>query len=154
MKRLEADGGSTAVGHSTARAGTARSDKSRTIASTARRAGTAPPVISAATAHDVPSKTGPTVRATGHVRVTTPTYYATYRAAPYIDADRVRLQPSGVVAPDFIERMAPVGSAERAALDAFFKGKRGERVLIEHPPARGLGTDQRVDGQNSLLCLV
>ena len=35
--------------------------------------------------------------------------------------------------------MAPVTGAERAALDAFFKGKRGERVLIEHPPARGLG---------------
>ena len=35
--------------------------------------------------------------------------------------------------------MAPVSAAEKAALDAFFKGKRGERVLIEHPPARGLG---------------
>ena len=32
---------------------------------------------------------------------------------------------------DFTERMAPVGAAEKAALDAFFKGKRGERVLIE-----------------------
>ena len=27
--------------------------------------------------------------------------------------------------------MAPVSAAEKAALDAFFKGKRGERVLIE-----------------------
>ena len=27
--------------------------------------------------------------------------------------------------------MAPVGAAEKAALDAFFKGKRGERALIE-----------------------
>ena len=36
---------------------------------------------------------------------------------------------------DFTERMAPVGAAEKAALDAFFKGKRGERVLIEHPPS-------------------
>ena len=39
----------------------------------------------------------------------------------------------------FTVRMAPVSGAEKAALDAFFKGKRGERVLIEHPPARGLG---------------
>ena len=27
--------------------------------------------------------------------------------------------------------MAPVSTAEKAALDAFFKGKRGERTLIE-----------------------
>ena len=39
----------------------------------------------------------------------------------------------------FTVRMAPVTGAEKAALDAFFKGKRGERALIEHPPARGLG---------------
>ena len=32
---------------------------------------------------------------------------------------------------DFTERMAPVSTAEKAALDAFFKGKRGERTLIE-----------------------
>ena len=31
----------------------------------------------------------------------------------------------------FTVRMAPVSGAEKAALDAFFKGKRGERVLIE-----------------------
>ena len=30
--------------------------------------------------------------------------------------------------------MAPVSTAERAALEAFFKGKRGECKLIEHPP--------------------
>ena len=34
--------------------------------------------------------------------------------------------------------MAPVSAAEKAALDAFFKGKRGERVLIEHPPSADL----------------
>ena len=44
----------------------------------------------------------------------------------------------------FTARMAPVTGAEKAALDAFFKGKRGERVLIEHPPARGLGIRQCV----------
>ena len=33
--------------------------------------------------------------------------------------------------------MAPVSGAEKAALDAFFKGKRGERVLIE-PVAEAL----------------
>ena len=38
---------------------------------------------------------------------------------------------------DFTEGMAPVSAAEKAALDAFFKGKRGERKLIEHPPMRG-----------------
>ena len=38
---------------------------------------------------------------------------------------------------DFTEGMAPVSAAEKAALDVFFKGKRGERKLIEHPPMRG-----------------
>ena len=33
--------------------------------------------------------------------------------------------------------MAPVSAAEKAALDAFFKGKRGERKLIE-PVAEAL----------------
>ena len=35
---------------------------------------------------------------------------------------------------DFTERMASVTSGEKAALSAFFKGKRGDRKLIEHPP--------------------
>ncbi len=39
--------------------------------------------------------------------------------------------------------MAPVSVAEKAALDAFFKGKRGERVLIEHPPNADLESNQR-----------
>ena len=52
---------------------------------------------------------------------------------------------------DFAEGMAPVGAADKAALDAFFKGKRGERSLIEHPPVRGLGTYQRVDGGPSVF---
>lgn len=38
---------------------------------------------------------------------------------------------------DFTEGMAPVSAAEKAALDAFFKGKRGERKLIE-PVAEAL----------------
>ena len=38
---------------------------------------------------------------------------------------------------DFAEGMAPVGAADKAALDAFFKGKRGERSLIE-PVAEAL----------------
>ena len=37
----------------------------------------------------------------------------------------------------FTVRMAPVTGAEKAALDAFFKGKRGERALIE-PVAEAL----------------